>query len=221
MNSSFFTVKINHSQLHILDRNSQRIESDSNFLMSLYQAELDGLAIGRMLDFIAGRKVAHWALNSSDIFNPQLKVNRGYKGEPIFPAPLVGSISHNEAYACAAITGEDYLIGVDVDKVMDDESFLLTRHQFFDDIELKLIMEREPCKMATLCFSAKECVYKAFAVVVGEFIDFHDAKVISIDVANHLISLKYRNHLIVVNYYEYQDNVFTHLIYPRDIFCHS
>lgn len=133
----------------------------------------------RVRQFAAGRNAARAALASLGV-SPQ-PILRGEKGEPIWPAGIVGSISHTADFAAAAVAfRSDFAsIGVDVELADDLPDGVLASiataaevRRFEDHTGgLKPLLGR-------LTFSAKEAVYKCVWPLAREFFDFLDVEIV-------------------------------------------
>jgi 4'-phosphopantetheinyl transferase EntD len=117
----------------------------------------------RRRDFALGRICARAALASLGHGDAVIAV--GEKGAPVWPAGIVGSITHTGRYA-AAIVGDAHGfegVGVDAERVGGVGEDLWPR--LFTGGECDQLMARENRALAaTLLFSAKEAVYKAWAL---------------------------------------------------------
>ncbi|WP_433389724.1 4'-phosphopantetheinyl transferase family protein [Micromonospora sp. KLBMP9576] len=130
----------------------------------------------RRRDFTAGRVCARRALASLGV--PPVAVPSAADRSPVWPAGVVGAITHTQGYcaAVAARTDEIRSVGVDAEG-----------HRELDAGVRRLIcLPEENERFARLpagvswpavVFSAKETVYKVWHPVVGTWLDFHDARV--------------------------------------------
>jgi 4'-phosphopantetheinyl transferase EntD len=117
----------------------------------------------RRRDFVLGRACARAAL--AGLGHGGAVIGQGEGGAPLWPAGIVGSITHTSGYA-AALAAEARLfsgIGVDAERVGGVTQDLWPR--LFDAAERDHLMglgEESRAVMATLFFSAKETAYKAW-----------------------------------------------------------
>ena len=116
----------------------------------------------RRRDFALGRACARAAL--SDLGQPDAVIGQGENGAPLWPAGVVGSITHTKGYAAALVAKVQQArgLGVDAERVGGVTQNLWPR--LFDTDECgRLAMLDDPQQhiFATLFFSAKEAVYKA------------------------------------------------------------
>ena len=133
------------------------------------------LAERRKRDFARGRACARRALE--DLGVRATSIPRGPRGEPQWPAGIVGSITHTDDYAAAVVAPRSLLRGIGIDA---------ERQECMTDDLLDVIAtsgERDwisaagsAIPWALLLFSAKESVFKACFDVVG-WIDFQEARV--------------------------------------------
>jgi 4'-phosphopantetheinyl transferase EntD len=117
----------------------------------------------RRRDFALGRACARAAL--SHLGHREAVIAIGDAGAPVWPAGVVGSITHTDGYA-AAIAGETSRfdgIGVDAERVGGVGEELWPR-LFTDAERAQLLMQQDRALAAALLFSAKEAAYKAWAM---------------------------------------------------------
>jgi 4'-phosphopantetheinyl transferase EntD len=117
----------------------------------------------RRRDFVLGRACARAAL--AGLEHGDAVIGQGEGGAPLWPAGIVGSITHTGGYA-AALVAEARLfsgVGVDAERVGGVTQELWPR--LFDAAERDHLMglgDESRAIMATLFFSAKETAYKAW-----------------------------------------------------------
>jgi enterobactin synthetase component D len=139
----------------------------------------------RRRDFIAGRECASRALSlaGSDCASHPIGVRADRS--PAWPVGWVGSITHTDGYAAAAVAPRTLLesVGIDSEKVMSAavagevsaEILVPSEEALFARVSLT----RE--EFVTAIFSAKESLYKCLAPVVGRYFDFQDAELVELD----------------------------------------
>ena len=119
----------------------------------------------RRRDFALGRACARAAL--AELGHGGAAIGQGEGGAPLWPAGIVGSITHTSGYA-ATLAAEARLfsgIGVDAERVGGVTQDLWPR--LFDAAERDYLMglgEQSRAVMVTLFFSAKEACYKAWTL---------------------------------------------------------
>jgi 4'-phosphopantetheinyl transferase EntD len=134
----------------------------------------------RRREFVTARACAREAL--ARLGFPGQPVGAGSRGEPIWPAGIVGSITHCAGYrACAAAPASELLtIGVDAEVADPLPPGLL------GDIALpeerrwleRTAAERPGVSWDRLLFSIKESVYKAWFPLTRSWLGFEDASVV-------------------------------------------
>lgn len=134
----------------------------------------------RRREFVTARACAREALARLGL--PERAVGSGARGEPIWPAGIVGSITHCSGYrACALAAASELLtIGVDAEVAAPLPSGLI------DDIALpeerrwieRADAERPGVSWDRLLFSIKESIYKAWFPLARSWLGFEDASVV-------------------------------------------
>jgi 4'-phosphopantetheinyl transferase EntD len=139
----------------------------------------------RRREFAAGRVCAHAALRT--LGRDGEPIGRGRRGEPLWPAGVVGSISHagGLAAAAAALVGDAWAVGLDIESLdpplsPPDERFVLAGAAAStlggDDHPLA------PYR-AKIAFSAKETVFKCVYPHTEWMLEFGDVD-LSLDLDN-------------------------------------
>jgi 4'-phosphopantetheinyl transferase EntD len=146
-------------------------------------------ALGRAVDkrrreFVTARACARRALQQLGL--PPVAIPAGARGEPRWPAGVVGSITHCAGYrACAAARTEDLVtVGIDAEPNEPLPDGVLGEIARAEERErLRELARLEPSvRWDRLLFSAKEAVYKAWFPLAGRWLGFEDATV-SVDLA--------------------------------------
>ena len=145
---------------------------------SLHAAERELVATAgraRTMAFSSGRRAARCALGELGVHDqPVLAHGRA----PVWPAGVVGSITHSAALA-AAVTGHAaHWGGVGAD--------LTTQSRVTARVAKRLLLPAERAALPsdewrTAIFSAKESVYKAVNPLCGEFLAFQDVQITVVD----------------------------------------
>ena len=128
----------------------------------------------RRREFAAGRWCARTALARLHVSDPH--VGRGPVGAPIWPAGIVGSITHCAGY-CGAAVASSYdvaALGIDAEVI-----------QAIDDIAPRVCSPEEMAALPRLAgvdaslvvFSAKEATFKAWFPLTTRALSFHDLAV--------------------------------------------
>jgi 4'-phosphopantetheinyl transferase EntD len=144
-------------------------------------------ALGRAVDkrrreFVTARACARRALQQLGL--PPVAIPPGARGEPRWPAGVVGSITHCAGYrACVAARTEALAtIGIDAEPNEPLPNGVLGEIARAEERERLLELARlEPSvRWDRLLFSAKEAVYKAWFPLAERWLGFEDAT-ISVD----------------------------------------
>ncbi len=136
----------------------------------------DRAVAGRRRDFTAGRVCARRALAGLGL--PPTPVPSAPDRSPVWPAGVVGTITHTWDYCAAAVarTAELRSVGMDAER----------HRELNPGVRRKVCLPEEEAELArlpadapwpTVLFSVKETVYKVWWPVVGTWLDFHDARV--------------------------------------------
>lgn len=133
----------------------------------------------RRREFVTGRACARRALERLGV--APVAIPSGARGEPLWPAGVVGSITHCQGYrACAVARSTDFRsLGIDaeVDAPLPDG---VLEHVAFGP-ERQLAEADGEVHLDRLLFSAKEAVFKAWFPLAGRWLGFEDAR-LEIDV---------------------------------------
>lgn len=136
----------------------------------------------RRREFATGRDCAHRALEL--LGAPTEPVLAGNRGEPVWPAGVVGSIAHCRGYrGCAVAAATDLTaIGIDAEPHEPLPEGLVERVAGTEErSKLAQLARAEPAiAWDRLLFSAKEAVYKAWYPLTERWLGFEDA-VLTID----------------------------------------
>lgn len=129
----------------------------------------------RRESFRLGRAAARDALHLLGAGRPTIGIGTGR--EPLWPAGVVGSITHAGPYAVAAVAWMRDAGGVGIDLEFD-RPFAGLRERVAFGVErewLDALGAEEAGKATIEIFSAKEAVFKAFYPRIGEFFGFEAA----------------------------------------------
>ncbi len=130
----------------------------------------------RRRDFTAGRVCARRAITALGL--TPVAVPAAANRAPVWPAGVVGAITHTRGYcaAAAARAGEIRSVGLDAEQ----------HKPLNPGVRRLILLGEEQDRLARLptgtswpavVFSAKETVYKVWHPLVGTWLDFHDANV--------------------------------------------
>jgi 4'-phosphopantetheinyl transferase EntD len=135
----------------------------------------------RRREFITGRACAREALARLGL--PPAPIGSGSHGEPLWPAGVVGSITHCEGYrACAVARASDLCaIGIDAEPDAPLPPGMWETVAHGRERELETGAGAAQPHLDRLLFSIKEAIYKAWFPATGVSLGFEDVEV-SIDV---------------------------------------
>ncbi|TYO64156.1 4'-phosphopantetheinyl transferase superfamily protein [Bradyrhizobium hipponense] len=142
----------------------------------------------RQHEFIIGRYCAYRAvLQIQPDFDWRTPISRGPTGAPVWPVGIIGSITHTDGYVAAAAARRGCLdaIGIDSERILSakvarEVSSLVVSESELDRIASKTELDR--IKALTLCFSAKESLFKCLHPLIDQYFDYLDAEVVSVQV---------------------------------------
>jgi 4'-phosphopantetheinyl transferase EntD len=140
--------------------------------------------LSRRLEFTTGRACARAALAELGI--PSVAVPAGPQGAPLWPAGVVGSITHCDGYrACAVARARDLVtLGVDAEPDKPLPAGLIGDIALEPERQwLQAAAQRSPgVSWDRLLFSIKESVYKAWFPLARRWLGFEDA-IVTADLA--------------------------------------
>ena len=195
-----FIVKQGSFTLNTIKQPIQLIQYDpdhySSQLFSTHDiqqpAQLSQWVTKRQAQFLAGRIAAKNALQAmlftgKNNEKPQ-NIAIGKHREPLWPANIVGSISHNGNISVATtadIQQNTRGIGLDIQRIFSDEETMKNSHLILSQSDQALFQKGVDSfsenQLAALIFSAKESFFKAIFNQVGEYFDFDAVSVIAIN----------------------------------------
>ncbi|HEX4511564.1 MAG TPA: 4'-phosphopantetheinyl transferase superfamily protein [Burkholderiaceae bacterium] len=167
---------------------------DAGQVAALVPIELARAIPRRQLSFVAGRLCAEEALRRIGQAGP---VGRGAVGEPLWPAQVVGSITHTDQLACALVapaTPGRRGLGIDSERIDDEASLQAVLALCCTPRERDVLFTgrrtpQEERRTATIVFALKEAFYKAIHPTLGRFVDFGELEVGSIDLGSGSASM--------------------------------
>ena len=146
--------------------------------------ELPGtFAMKRRAEYLAGRHAAVLALRELGL---PTHVERSANGLPVWPSGAVGSISHGGGLACAVCARAEHWrsLGVDVERVLHDTEARELGPAIAHPDELFLLRSSLPHvrsgQRLSVLFSAKESFFKCLFPLTGTFLEFSDARLVSV-----------------------------------------
>ncbi|WP_200209542.1 4'-phosphopantetheinyl transferase family protein [Micromonospora coerulea] len=156
------------------------VAGPDDWVGALLAAELaclsDQAVPSRQRDFTAGRVCARRALAALGL--PPTPVPSAPNRSPVWPAGVVGTITHTRGYcaAAAARSAEVRAVGMDAEQHRE-LSAGVRRMICLPEEEAELARLPTGVSWPAVLFSAKETVYKVWHPIVGTWLDFHDARV--------------------------------------------
>lgn len=151
----------------------------------------------RQAEFFFGRLAARMALAASGVASGDIPI--GPARQPMWPAPVTGSITHNQHFAAAVAMPRGWHVGIDIERVVTPEgqqALLATAISTREQAYLRTLVNHRPfAHLVTAVFSAKESFFKAAFPSVGRYFDFSAAEVVHVDTDNLCLSLMLREAL--------------------------
>ncbi|HEY3959869.1 MAG TPA: 4'-phosphopantetheinyl transferase superfamily protein [Solirubrobacteraceae bacterium] len=157
-----------------------RHDSPSGGLFTTEEAVVEHAVEKRRREFTTGRACAHDALEQLGL--PPSPILSGERGEPRWPAEVVGSITHCDGYRGCAVAriSEIATVGIDaeVNAALPEgiEAAIARPEELAWLRELK--REAPAVHWDRLLFSAKESVYKAWFPLTKLWLDFEEASIV-------------------------------------------
>lgn len=155
-----------------------RGEGDPSLLMPAESSHLGRAVAKRVKEFAAGRQCARRAL--AEFGMPHVPLEVAADRRPVWPAGVVGSITHTDGFCAAAVAEEPRFaaLGIDTESARAVKPEL--RNAICRPAEiawLETLLEADRTAAATLIFSAKEAFYKCQYPLTEQFLWFHDVEV--------------------------------------------
>lgn len=144
-------------------------------------ASLSSAVPKRRAEFVAGRLCARAALAA--LGAPVAEIPIGAMRAPVWPDGFVGSITHTQRLAAAAVARASDLrsLGLDIERIVSEERARRMAPLVAREPELRQVGASDAARAFTAAFAAKEAVFKCLAPVVGCYFDFLDAQVVDGD----------------------------------------
>jgi 4'-phosphopantetheinyl transferase EntD len=143
------------------------------------EAALAGSVERRRREFTTVRHCAREAMSRLGV--PAAPVLRGERGAPVWPAGVVGSLTHCEGYRAAAVGLRDDVSGIGIDAephVPLPRGLLPAVARVEEMAALRALAEVDPSICwDRLLFCCKEAVYKSWFPLTRVWLEFHDARV--------------------------------------------
>jgi 4'-phosphopantetheinyl transferase EntD len=143
----------------------------------------------RRREFLTARRCAHEALLRMGV--TPIPIGSGEDHAPVWPAGLVGSITHCENYRAAAVARQSEIASVGIDAEINRPLPAGVGDVVLCAEEWSQLDSSPPASTVLhwdrLFFSCKEAAYKAWYPLTGRWLDFTDVKVV-LDSVNHEFS---------------------------------
>jgi 4'-phosphopantetheinyl transferase EntD len=160
---------------------TRRCQPDESMLWPEEREALGPVGARRFRDYALGRWCARQAIERLGM--EPAPILRGSKRQPLWPAGVVGTITHTSGYAAAAVASDLQLRSIGIDAEPDEPlpGGVLGRIARPEDLEwVHGSVGLGVGHRDRLLFSAKEAVYKAWFPVAGTWLGFADAR-LSVD----------------------------------------
>ena len=129
----------------------------------------------RRREFISGRACARLALRR--LGAPMAAIPSGEHGEPLWPAGVVGSITHCEGYRACGVARSDALVSIGIDAEPNAPLPDGVLQEVAHGRELDLVSDGDGhVDVGRLVFSAKEAIYKAWYPLSRRPLGFEDVE---------------------------------------------
>jgi enterobactin synthetase component D len=144
----------------------------------------------RRAEFVSGRLCARDALKT--LGATYLDIPIGADRSPIWPSGFVGSITHSNGMAFAAVAraSQAQSLGLDVEKIMPRDTACELGPILATSAEYNRLLTSpwDHPLLVTSVFSAKETIFKCLYPVIKRQFDFMDVEMTSLDASNGTFS---------------------------------
>lgn len=143
---------------------------------TLYPEERPAIARAvplRRADFSTGRMLARLAL--AEIGCPPAAIPADAARRPVWPADIVGSISHSSGLCAAAVAPKGTLraLGLDIERIGAVPPEIMETISHAEEIEAHRADMPEDV-LRTVLFAAREALYKAYNPLTGSYLDHRE-----------------------------------------------
>jgi enterobactin synthetase component D len=139
----------------------------------------------RRTQFRSGRYCAMKAIEALDGLCAEPQIGRSVNGAPVWPKGIVGSITHTDDFAAAAValTSDARAVGIDTERIMSDSQARNVGCIVAWPAEVAHARTAGLSRLeaVTLVFSAKESIFKCLHPIVACYFDFHDVRIVEVD----------------------------------------
>lgn len=153
--------------------------------------DLIGAVPKRRSEFLAGRLVAALALRKAGLPETVGRAGRA----PVWPAGVVGSITHSKDRAIAAVSTRYGGVGLDCETLVSADRAMQLAAAIFSETEARLRPDALPFgTFFTLVFSAKEALYKALSLRLSRVPAFHEAVLTALQPGGMVVEMDGQSH---------------------------
>lgn len=146
-------------------------------LSAAEQAAVERAVATRRREFATGRACAHLALGRLGV--DPVAIPAGERGEPVWPAGVVGSITHCSGYRACAVARADEVLAVGIDAEVHEPLPAGVLEQVAFRRERAMAADRAAgVHLDRLLFSAKEAVYKVWFPLTRRWLGFEDVELV-------------------------------------------
>ena len=211
MQTTHYPLAFPHHTLHGVDFDATTLRP-ADLLWLPYPALLNRYGHKRQAEHLAGRIAAVHALRE---VGEKRVPHPGDRGQPLWPAPWFGSISHCGNTALAVVSHEP--VGVDIEQLFDcrlaqelENSVITPAERLViagSDLDFELAL--------TVVFSAKESGFKAVSHQALEFPGFFSAQLVNINASALTLRLtasfspSLENKFILINWLKLKNRIIT------------
>jgi|GEM_PF-1458841 len=147
-------------------------------------SELQGSAVKRQQEFLAGRYCAARALEQLGLPRPDM-LGRKLNGSPAWPAGYSGSVTHHRGHALAWVAPSVHYheLGLDLEGVVSLARAQQLQRRVLNPAEVELgeKLGYPPALWFSLIFSCKETVYKLLSNAAGRYMPFASVDIIVLE----------------------------------------
>jgi len=140
------------------------------------RAEVSHAVPKRRIEHGAVRDLARRAL--AELGVAPVEILTGPGREPLWPAGVVGSLTHCDSYCAAAVASSSDVValGIDAEPATPlDPGLLEVMFSTTERVKLRELDRRAPgVPWSKVAFSVKETIYKAWFPFTGRWLSFHD-----------------------------------------------
>jgi enterobactin synthetase component D len=154
----------------------------------------------RQAEFFFGRAAARQAMRAIGLVPAEVSI--GAHREPIWPAGVIGGISHCAGIAAAVVMPRKDRrgVGIDIEQVVDDGLAEELRSTVVNALEYERLKRHAATglhlnELLTIAFSAKESLFKAAHASVGDYFGFEAAEFTTLDLAHRRLAFEIRDDL--------------------------